>query len=149
MGFPIFQFASYFFFEFILLLPLVLAMSCQLIEKPSWCLLPMVSFPLDFILVGGANEGSLRLCFFSLKILFVTLFFSIFSIRLYICPPLCFSFTPSMNYMQYFSLMSVTYTGKIISFLLIATLANCIYCSHVILFFQESWWNSLQFACSF
>lgn len=56
-GVPHLPVCSYFFFEFILLLPLVLAMSCQVIKKPSWCLLPMVSFPLDFILVGGANDS--------------------------------------------------------------------------------------------
>lgn len=37
---------------------------------------------------GGQREWfSLSLCFFSLKILFVRLFFSVFNIGLYICPP--------------------------------------------------------------
>lgn len=42
-----------------------------------------------------------------------------------------------MNYMHNFtlSLMSITNTSKITSLLLITALANCVYCSHVILVF--------------
>lgn len=133
-GSPFPQFAPYFFFEFIWLLPLVLATSFQSIKKPSLCLLPIVKLLLIFILVDRASH-SLRVSVSSVwKSSFLALFSSIFGILLYPCP-VTLPLHPPAWITCSVSLMSVTYTGKITSLLLITTSANCIFCSHSVLFF--------------